>query len=80
MGILTENLKATGVPKDPSYGNRGWGIAINNTDLTALYQKVFNADWSVAKDYDPGDVVAPSQNTDVFTGDYTPISGYQTHL
>jgi hypothetical protein len=75
----TENFKATGVPKDPSYGNRGWGIAINNTDLADLYLDVFNADWSVGNPYDPGDVVAPLQNTDVYTGEYIPISGYQTY-
>ncbi|MBD3350429.1 MAG: hypothetical protein GF364_02980, partial [Candidatus Lokiarchaeota archaeon] len=28
--ICTENFKFTGIPKDSSAGNRGWGIAVNN--------------------------------------------------
>ncbi len=77
--ILTENFKATGVPKDPSYGNRGWGISINNTNLADLYLKVFELDWSVGKPFNIGDVVAPLQNTDIFTGAYVPISTYQSY-
>jgi len=79
VAIMTENFKSTGIPKDPSYGNRGWGIAVNNTDVAAKYLNVFELDWSLGEQYDDGDVVAPSQNLDVPTGDYVPISTYQTY-
>jgi phosphatidylserine/phosphatidylglycerophosphate/cardiolipin synthase-like enzyme len=79
VGILTENFKATGVPKDSSAGNRGWGIAINSTDVASKYLQVYNVDWSIAELFNPGDVIAPSQNTEVLTGEYVPISTHQKY-
>ncbi|HVQ00073.1 MAG TPA: phospholipase D-like domain-containing protein [Candidatus Thermoplasmatota archaeon] len=40
------NWANTGVPKDPTYGNREWGLVIRNTEVSALFLKVFLADSS----------------------------------
>lgn len=45
--IQSENWKSTGVPTTNTYGNRGWGIIINDTDYANYVQNVFNGDWNV---------------------------------
>ncbi|HEU4965755.1 MAG TPA: lamin tail domain-containing protein [Bacilli bacterium] len=46
--VQSENWKSTGVPADNSYGNRGWGIILNDRDTAQFYLKVFNSDWNTA--------------------------------
>lgn len=43
--IMSENWKYTGVPVNNTYGNRGWGITINNQDIADYFNKVFFDDW-----------------------------------
>lgn len=56
--IQSENWKTTGVPTTNNYGNRGWGIIIQNVDFSNYVQNVFDADWNTGfKDsfpYTPG--------------------------
>ena len=40
------NWVSTGVPIDPSYGNREWGIVINNTEVAHYILSVFEDDWN----------------------------------
>ncbi|UCE38180.1 MAG: lamin tail domain-containing protein [Thermoplasmata archaeon] len=44
--ISSENWKYTGLPVDNTYGNRGWGVVIENTDVAGYFTDVFLADWS----------------------------------
>ncbi|MBN2603085.1 MAG: lamin tail domain-containing protein, partial [Candidatus Thermoplasmatota archaeon] len=39
------NWADSGVPVDPSYGNREWGIVIENKDVADYFLKVFINDW-----------------------------------
>jgi len=43
--VTTENWKKTGVPVNNTFGNRGWGVVINNTDVTDYFSDVFFDDW-----------------------------------
>ncbi len=44
----SENWKATGIPLDPTYGNRGWGVALHSTELARDFAEVFMDDWRPA--------------------------------
>ena len=39
------NWAKTGIPKDPSYGNREWGIVVRNKEVTEIFLQVFQDDW-----------------------------------
>ncbi|HJH25185.1 MAG TPA: hypothetical protein C5S37_00075, partial [Methanophagales archaeon] len=43
--VTTENWKNTGVPVNNTFGNRGWGVIINNTNVTDYFSDVFFDDW-----------------------------------
>lgn len=77
--ISTENFKFTGIPKDSSAGNRGWGIAVNSTQIAENYMNVYNFDWSLGLTFNEGDLITGYKNDDVIEGSYTPISEYQTY-
>ncbi|SDY40393.1 phospholipase D-like domain-containing protein [Thermoactinomyces sp. DSM 45892] len=44
--MQSENWKSTGVPTTNTYGNRGWGIIIQNPSFASYVKKVFEADWN----------------------------------
>ena len=44
--VMTENWKESGVPTDPTYGNRGWGILVEDPSLGAYVTDIFNSDWN----------------------------------
>jgi phosphatidylserine/phosphatidylglycerophosphate/cardiolipin synthase-like enzyme len=46
--VTTENWKNTGVPINNTFGNRGWGIIINNPDTADYFSSVFAEDWNPA--------------------------------
>ena len=43
--VTSENWKNTGVPVNNTFGNRGWGVIINNTNVTDYFSDVFFDDW-----------------------------------
>ncbi len=43
--VMSENWKNTGVPTNNTFGNRGWGIIINNPNVTNYFSEVFVEDW-----------------------------------
>ncbi|MCW3129272.1 MAG: phospholipase D-like domain-containing protein [Methanophagales archaeon] len=43
--VMSENWKNTGVPVNNTFGNRGWGIVINNLNVTSYFTEVFFDDW-----------------------------------
>jgi phosphatidylserine/phosphatidylglycerophosphate/cardiolipin synthase-like enzyme len=44
--VTSENWGASGVPKDNSYGNRGWGVLIRNKELAEDMLDIFHEDWN----------------------------------
>ncbi|MEA3281562.1 MAG: phospholipase D-like domain-containing protein [Euryarchaeota archaeon] len=46
--VTTENWKNTGIPINNTFGNRGWGIIINNPDTADYFSSVFAEDWNPA--------------------------------
>jgi cardiolipin synthase len=40
------NWAKTGVPKNPTFGNREWGIVIRNTEVAKQFSTVFQDDWN----------------------------------
>jgi phosphatidylserine/phosphatidylglycerophosphate/cardiolipin synthase-like enzyme len=49
--VQSANWAKTGVPKDPSYGNREWGVMIKNNDVVNYFLQVFNNDMGIATPY-----------------------------
>ncbi|TXT64052.1 MAG: hypothetical protein BAJALOKI1v1_620003 [Promethearchaeota archaeon] len=78
--ISTENFKFTGIPKDPSAGNRGWGIAVNNTNIAQQYEKVFNLDWSESVALNDISLVdgEEHENKEILEGSYDSPVGAET--
>ncbi len=46
--VMSENWKNTGVPVNNTFGNRGWGVIINNPAVTDYFREVFFEDWKPA--------------------------------
>ena len=44
----SENFKSSGVPVNSNYGNRGWGVIVNNASTASFFTNVFNSDWNTA--------------------------------
>lgn len=77
--VQSENLVRHGTPQDPTFGNRGWGAVVSDTDLAAYMKRVFEADWTQAYgdmiDYKPGTPYGPPPpdfvpETGALTGTY----------
>jgi len=77
--IESENWAKSGVPKNPTYGNRGWGVVIENTELADYFLDVFFNDLAIAEPYDPStaDHGTPVSYI-VQSGHYTPIAEVET--
>ena len=43
--IQSCNWAKTGVPKNPTYGNREWGVILRNEDVAGYFLNVFKNDW-----------------------------------
>lgn len=44
------NWAKTGVPKNPTYGNREWGIVIRDSTVARCFSEVFQDDWNPRHD------------------------------
>ena len=44
FAFSSENWKSSGIPVDPSYGNRGWGIVVRDRNLAGYFELVFLKD------------------------------------
>lgn len=44
--VQSENFVRHGLAPNPSYGNRGWGVVVENQPLAAYLSEVFAADWN----------------------------------
>lgn len=79
------NWASTGVPKDPTYGNREWGMIIRNPEVAAVFLEVFTEDSSPLRcDSYPLDAMNATIPPDFFLsktvphGQYTPRFTAQT--
>ncbi len=54
--ITSENFGKTGIPKDNSYGNRGFGVVVYDSNFTSYYLDVFFSDLNGSKRYRRADV------------------------
>jgi cardiolipin synthase len=51
--VMTENWKNTGVPSNNSFGNRGWGIVIQNENVANYFKAVFFEDFYRGTEFEP---------------------------
>jgi hypothetical protein len=51
--LMFGNWKNTDVPANSTYGYRGWGIIINNANVTNYFRDVFFYDWNCANNLPP---------------------------
>lgn len=73
------NWAKTGVPKDPTFGNREWGIVVRNKDVAAYFLQVFLDDWNPnicdSYSFEDMDFFIPPDfylSDTVYTGSYEP--------
>ncbi len=72
--IESENWAKSGIPIDPTYGNRGWGVIIEDQEIASYFLDVFLYDLSIAEPYDPN--TAPEGEAVSYyvpKGDYVPL-------
>ncbi len=43
--VISENFKYSGVPVDGSSGNRGWGIIIDDRNVSSYFSEIFETDY-----------------------------------
>lgn len=43
-GIFSENFSPTGMSQDPTFGNRGWGVIVDDSNLAAQLSQLFLLD------------------------------------
>jgi cardiolipin synthase len=78
VAVQSENWVPSGVPEDPSWGNRGWGIVVHDeaaADWFAAWMQADRNAWDVApfdlQAFDPGFQAPPREAPR--TGSYGPI-------
>jgi len=42
--IESENWKTSGIPVEPTYGNRGWGVVVRNSEIAQYFEQVLQDD------------------------------------
>ena len=74
--VMSENWKNAGVPVNNTYGYRGWGIIIDNSEVANYFNSVFFDDWKDAW----GDIFSFTPNDPVYGNLYgNPASGFQSN-
>ncbi len=64
--ITSENLGRTGFSKEPTWGNRGWGVIVNCSSLVRYYRDIYEHDLELSSPITP----------DVHLQPYEPYTGY----
>lgn len=78
VAVQSENWVATGVPRDPHWGNRGWGAILHDANAAQWFAQ-WLADDRAAWDSTPFDLATydptftPPPRRDPRTGDYGPL-------
>ncbi len=68
--LTSENLVASSFPSDPTYGNRGWGIILEDEKISDYYGEAFDHDWSLGEDFTHREV--EYQRYNISSGNYSP--------
>ena len=77
--VQSENFVRHGTAPNPSYGNRGWGVVVENQPLAVYLARLFAADWDPAfadsVPYKEGTLFGPPPDdfepeTGAYEGDY----------
>lgn len=83
VAVQSENWVESGVPEDPTTGNRGWGIAVRDAALAGWFSTWMEADrmaWDAAPfnltRYDP--LYEPVARLAPRTGEYGPVAPAKT--
>ncbi|MFX0097630.1 MAG: phosphatidylserine/phosphatidylglycerophosphate/cardiolipin synthase family protein [Candidatus Hodarchaeota archaeon] len=76
--VQSANWAKTGIPPDPSYGNREWGVVVKNQDVVDYFLDVFTNDVLIATPYTPDPYHLKTFSASISTGSYpdspTPFS------
>jgi len=82
--VSSENWKATGIPSDNTYGNRGWGAVVESRDLAGYLGAVFDLDAAPAvRDviaYSPGGGTFGPPPAGFVPEESAPAGGYRPQL
>ncbi|MHA1709297.1 MAG: phospholipase D-like domain-containing protein [Candidatus Baldrarchaeia archaeon] len=71
--VESANWAKTGIPVDPSYGNREWGIAIKSSVVAQQFLEIFLKDLANATFYEPsGEEVYEGPSPSIPEGKYSP--------
>jgi len=77
--VESANWVKSGVPVDPSYGNREWGIVIYSREVASRFTEIFNYDLSIATPYSPSQGVGEEPSRSIPTGSYEhPFTSVET--
>jgi len=73
------NWAKTGIPLDPSFGNREWGVVIRNKIVASYFTQVFQDDWNPQRcdswNFTQMNLSIPPDftlDTTIYSGDYEP--------
>lgn len=69
--VGSANWVLTGVPSNPTYGNREWMVAVHDEKMAHGLLDVFEYDWLYAKNTSFGDGTEPSRK--ILSGNYDPV-------
>ncbi|MFO7792428.1 MAG: phospholipase D-like domain-containing protein [Candidatus Saliniplasma sp.] len=54
--ISSENFGYNGYPVNPTYGNRGWGVVLEDKEISGYYTQVFQDDMQFGDDFIASDI------------------------
>jgi len=79
------NWAKTGIPKNPTFGNREWGIVVRNSEVADYFLEVFQEDWNPqicdSYSFDDMEFSIPEDfylDETVYSGSYEPQFNTQT--
>ncbi|MFO8109379.1 MAG: phospholipase D-like domain-containing protein [Thermoplasmata archaeon] len=64
--ITSENFGRNGFSREPTWGNRGWGMIVNSTSLADYYRDIYLHDLNLSSAISPDVLLTP----------YEPVTGY----
>ncbi len=68
--VESANWVKSGVPVDPSYGNREWGIVIYSREVASRFLEIFNHDLAIAIPYTPSQGIGEEPSRSIPSGSY----------
>ncbi|MFX0064902.1 MAG: phospholipase D-like domain-containing protein, partial [Candidatus Hermodarchaeota archaeon] len=78
--IYSGNWAKTAIPTETSYGNREWGIVVNDFEVSQYYENVFTQDLNISTVYVPDSADETEMTLNIQTGNYLPQFTAQNHV